>query len=301
MLRAVRRWKPAAILSIAHGYYFLAATLAARWAGIPLILIVHDDWVAMNSRIRIFRRFTHPLLGWALRRAAHVYAVCDAMQAHLKKEFGVESEVQFPATSSNPYAAVRHERNGSPIRIVIAGDVERALPTVGLTVRALREFEPNAELHFYSKLSSQDLHEFGWDVAYVHRHDWIPQAEVQRILAQADILLLPVGFGLRDDYWAKTSFQSKLADYLAAGRPILVVAPADSTASEYGRANHCALVVSEPSERAIVEALHRLIDSPAYAAQLACRAGQIFLRNHDIEEQKRRFQEVLFRLQTSAL
>jgi glycosyltransferase involved in cell wall biosynthesis len=301
LLRVIRKWKPTVILSIAHGYYFLAATLAARWAGVPLILIVHDDWVPMNRHVRIFRRFARPLFGWALRHAAHVYAVCGAMQAHLKEEYGIDSELQYAATSPNPYATAPHEGNGLPIRIVFTGSVYPSVSqSVGLVVRALHEFEHNAELHLYSKISQQNLHTLGWDVDHVRSHGWIPQVEVQRVLAQADILFLPLSFDLRDGYSAKTSFPSKFADYLAAGRPILLVAPADSPVAAYAQATRCADVVSEPSERAIVEALQRLVASPAYAAQLARIAGKVFLRNHDIQEQRRLFQEVLCRLQSSA-
>jgi glycosyltransferase involved in cell wall biosynthesis len=215
--------------------------------------------------------------------------ICAAMQTHLKKHYGVESEVQYPATSPNPFGAARGERNGAPLRIVFAGCVYHTVSqSIGLLVRALTGCREKVELHLYTKLSSEDLRILGWDRDNVRSHGWLRQDELQRTLAEADILFLPVSFG-GDLYYAKTSFPSKFADYLAAGRPILLVAPADSTASVYARENGFAELVSTASESAVVEGIERIAQSPEYVRRLTARARSAFLLNHDLETQRRQF------------
>jgi hypothetical protein len=53
----------------------------------------------------------------------------------------------------------------------------------------------------------------------------MPQSELPRILSSADILFLPYSFSQIARKAIETAFPSKIADYLAAGRPILVFGP----------------------------------------------------------------------------
>ncbi len=68
----VRSNRIKAIVTIAHGHFFIAAALISRISGAPLILMVHDDWVAgMMKGSLVLRYFCAPVFGWAVKIAAH--------------------------------------------------------------------------------------------------------------------------------------------------------------------------------------------------------------------------------------
>src|ERR1039458_8618506 len=165
MVEVIRRWKPSVILSIAHGYYFLAAALAARLTDTPLVLIVHDDWVAMSRSVRLFRHFTPMLFSWALHAARHIFAVCPEMQEHLNKQYGVESEIQYPATFANPFtgATRTQESEGRALRLAFAGCVYgNVRQSIDVLVSTLRHASLRMELHLYTQLSMVSVQALGW-------------------------------------------------------------------------------------------------------------------------------------------
>lgn len=287
----IRRWKPGVTLSVAHGYYFLAAAVAARLTGVPFVLIVHDDWVAMNRSIRVFRHFTRPLFGWALRQASQVFAVCPEMQTHLEREYGVGSEVQYPATFPNPRSAAGPIR--IPPRIVFAGCIYgNVCGTLDTLVRVVKN-HGGMELHLYSQLTQENLRELNWNDPAVHNHGWIAPANLRRALAEADILFLPLSFDGPYAYYSETSFPSKLADYLAAGRPILVAGPSDSSAVRHARAFRYADIATDCTGSALFDALERLLSDGEYRRQLASNAMRAFELHHRIDIQCARFWERL--------
>jgi glycosyltransferase involved in cell wall biosynthesis len=319
MLRMIRRSKTGVILSIAHGYYFLAAALAARMAGLPFVLIVHDDWVAMSRQVRVFRVFAPALFRWALVQAAQIFAVCPEMQAHLKRRYGVDSDVQYPAAPANPadgsLAGVRQPLNPAdaapagvrqplnptdalegvrrPLRVMFTGCVYgNVRSTLDVLVRALRN-APGMELRLCTQLSAEEFESLGWNQPAIRHYGWLPAEEFRGELRAADVLFLPLSFEPAEANYSATSFPSKLAYYLAAGRPILTVGPAQASAVRHARAHAYAEVVTECSEAAILGALERLRSDAQRSGQLASNALRAFDRHHRIEGQRVKFWECL--------
>ena len=107
-LFVVKKRSVGVILSIAHGHFFVAAALAARASGVPLVLWVHDDWVAMTKRRSfVLKYIARDVFGFAVRSARHVYAVSEPMARWLRSEFNVDAVVQLPGGELPPDLAIR--------------------------------------------------------------------------------------------------------------------------------------------------------------------------------------------------
>jgi glycosyltransferase involved in cell wall biosynthesis len=291
ILWRIWRWQPGVLLTVAHGYMFLGAIAAGRICGLPVMLIVHDDWIAMNQDVWVFNHFTRPLFAWSLRKAAHVYAVSPAMADHLRSCYGVEPEVQWPATSENPAALPGERRAGRPLQLVFSGMIYHTVwDSLDLLVRFLRTdpLGKDCELHLFSNYTDRDMAQSGWESANVLRHGWVGESDLKRILAEADVLVLPIGFDSKASYYAATSFPSKVADYLAAARPILVIGPEDSPTVSYLSQNRCAERVCAPSDAVLSNALKHLTESDT-RRELGQNAIRLFHRNHNIERQRQVF------------
>jgi glycosyltransferase involved in cell wall biosynthesis len=273
--------------------YFIAASLACGWTKTPLILIVHDDWIPVVSQALPVPRWIFVyLMKRALRRASHIFAVSAGMQEMLKAQYGVDSEVQMPATEPWPTDALPGaEETGGAFRILYMGNGASAQDSLSLLIDLVREKTlqnyglENVELRLCTPARVEG--------PGIHHRGWVSESEARRQIAAADVLFLPYAFTAEDRPVTQTSFPAKSADYLASGKPILVLGPKDSTIVRYAEKFHCAEVVTELTKDAVAQAIHRLATSPEYRMQLASNARKAFEANHNIRRQQERLFDVV--------
>lgn len=292
----IARRRPSAVVTVAHGYFFLAATLAAVAMRVPVITIVHDDWTALNEIVYIFRRFSRPLLQWALRRSAHVYAISEAMRLHLHEAYGVRADLQLPSTLPNPYAQEPENRLRDRFQLVFAGNIaDTVRDSLDALIRVLKEDEirqglpQRAEIVLCTQYSEADVLSHGWTAPSVRLAGWLEREDYLKLLAEADVLVLPLAFAESAAFYAATSFPSKLADYLAAGKPVLVIAPPEAPITDYAKRNGFAEVVTTSNSTDIVGALKVLMHDSRRRNALGANALRSFENNHSIVRQREEF------------
>ena len=97
---------------------------------------------------------------------------------------------------------------------------------------------------------------------------------IETLRERADVLFVPMSFA--KDYRAnmEVSFPSKLADYTAAGLPLLIYGPNYCSAVRWAEANApVAEVVTAEGGEELSRALRRLVSDPAHRMQLAQAAS----------------------------
>jgi glycosyltransferase involved in cell wall biosynthesis len=124
----------------------------------------------------------------------------------------------------------------------------------------------------------------------------VQQGQLRKALQEADILFLPYSFLSGSRHSVETAFPSKMADYLAAGKPILIFAPASSTLARYAAEERFAELVTECDLPILAAAVRKLTLSPPRRRMLAERALAAFRRNHDIGRQRRRFYQLVWKM-----
>jgi len=300
----IKQRKIEAVLSIAHGRFFLAAALATRFTGIPLILIVHDDWLTPVERSSPLQaHVVHRLSRMAVKRASHIYAVSPEMQEFLKREFEAESEVQLAATEPHQTDAY-----GLPDRgrlIVYAGQITEAvednlrlLAQVVCNGRLDQAGDSDAHFRLYTRISAETIREWGWQHSRISIREWVSQNELHDVLADADLLFLPFSFSESARYAVERAFPSKTADYLAAGRPILVFGPPYSSLVRYAEEQGFAEVVDNFDEDVLASCIQRIFSDSVRRSQLCKRSLAVFEQNHNIVHQRKEFRSLLSRITT---
>ncbi|MBU3964293.1 glycosyltransferase [Patescibacteria group bacterium] len=108
-----------------------------------------------------------------------------------------------------------------------------------------------------------------------------PPQDMPRIQSQADILFLPLSWGTKSNDIINTATPGKFTDYLVAGKPMLIHAPASAYLVKYAKENNCAMVVDKNEIEELKKGIRALIKNPDLASQLIQNARKIFFANHD--------------------
>jgi glycosyltransferase involved in cell wall biosynthesis len=291
------------IITIAHGHFFVAAALTTLLTRTPYILMVHDDWVAELLRNSKLLKYVAPqIFKLIAANAAHVYVVTPYMQEMLLEKYQVQSEVQMPAAQVSQIG-FSGDTNGHSLKILYAGTgtgaMEDSLAFMVELVRSdmLREYKvADWELHLYTPVDLSHPSQARWSHQRIKPHGWVDQRTLQHGISDADILFLPFSFREEERYATERAFPAKTADYLASGKPILVLAPEYSSVAKYLRRHDCAAVVDKLDQEMLARAISDISKSEQRRRELSKNALQAFVRNHDIEAQRSALNELLGRL-----
>lgn len=254
-----------------------AAIIAGKMSGLPVVVQMFDHW-QMQSVGRTGRSIGRLIEPSIVRSAAAVIVPNELLADIIQRHTGVR-----PVVIRNPIDdAALADRIPAPwprlpkeLRIVYTGQVYDAqAEALARVVAALNEPRlSRARLHVYAHQSREDLAAFGV-TGSITVHPFIPAPDIYRVHREADVLVLPLAFaGVFRDI-IRGSSTTKLADYLASGRPTLVHAPKGSFPAWYAATHSCGLVVDTPSPTALAAALRLLVQD----GNLRSRLGEAGLR-----------------------
>jgi hypothetical protein len=273
--RIVRSYRPQAVITVVVGHAWEAAASYAIRAGLPLHLIVHDDWPNNPSRTSLQRRWADRALRRWYPMAASRLCVSPYMAEEFGRRYGAKADVLYPSRALNTleFEAPPRELGGSckPFTVAFCGtiylDYARALQRMAIALQELggqllvfgpKPFagvdaflqEPNLKLQ--GTLSSLEM--------------------IRRCREQAHAIFVPMSYSESDRHNMEISFPSKLADCTATGLPLIIDGPDYCSAVRWARENPgVSEIVTDESVDALRTALH-LLQDPAVRVQLAREA-----------------------------
>jgi glycosyltransferase involved in cell wall biosynthesis len=262
--------------------FALAAYRLSQATGIPLYVFETDDWEAMNPHLApgILVRRHHADV---LRHASKLWLTSPAMVERYREKFGVEGRFLHHYVDADVYARAARERERlsdiGTVRIVYTGainsmffDTMREL--CALINQGIQTDGRSVALDIYSGRCPQEF--LG---QHVHYRGFVASHEIPAILATADITLVGVTFSTDPAIveLVSTSLYTKTIDYLAADRPVLIVAPRYSAQVDYFR--DVATVVETLDLQRITDAIAALARED-HATKEQRRRGLEFVRTH---------------------
>lgn len=293
-IRGVVRREQATLLVACSGALcdLPAAALASYFTGIPLVAYVMDDYVYQwSGRRRAVARFLERIV---MARAACVLVLNEFARDVYRRRHGVEAAVLYnPAPLPAPEML---QGCAAPLaRIVYTGALYHAqLDAVRRLLQVLERPEfAGLRLHVYTAQEPAALAQAGLCGTALVLHPHVAPEEVPAILLAADLLFLPLAFASPCPEVIRTSVPFKTGEYLAAGRPILVHAPADSFPVWYFSRHDCGCVVDSEDSEALAAALRGLSRDPDLRAGLAARARRRAEADFALETQRARFLQLL--------
>ena len=267
------------ILTVAHGFGWLAAARMAEKRKVPLHLVVNDDWP----------RAAHvpdALRNWLDRRFAHVYrqaqsriCVSPAMQRNYEMRYGPTAEVLYPCRAADlPVFAEPPERlarNDHQFTIAFAGTINsngyiQALIALSHALNAV-----NGRLLIFGPLTVEQARQSSLDMPNVTVGGLLKWPELmKRLRDEADTLFIPMSFDAADRSNMELAFPSKLADCTAVGVPLLIYGPSYCSAVRWAKENEGVAEVVEAPE-GLAEVVHQLTRDPVRRQQLGTKALEV--------------------------
>jgi glycosyltransferase involved in cell wall biosynthesis len=243
--------------------------LALRARGLPWIADLRDGWTFETTHpewpTRIQLRLDRALEGAVVARADLVTAVTDPIAHDLRERLGANA-----VTVSNGFDPEEHPRVGtqeaglSPGRISLVHTGRMAFAgrsplSIVDALKELRRRHPKlgerVEVVLAGPLSGSERELIGQAEldGSVRAVGTLPREETLRLQSAADVLLLITGRSRSSEATAK------LYEYLAAGRPILVLGEG-TAAAEIVRGAGAGMVTSATDPVAIADAIAQLVE-----------------------------------------
>ena len=151
-----------------------------------------------------------------------------------------------------------------------------ALLATAQAIHTLNQHQPHSwQLHLYIPPHHWRLYQAQLAGPGVSYQGWLPYAQVQQRLPQAQYLLCTASFAPAHQAYSHSSVQTKLTDYMAAGRPIIFVGPPTSASGQFVELHDVGFTLGTAHPPDIARRLQAIADLPALAARKAANALQL--------------------------
>jgi len=277
------------VLTVAHGFGWLAAADIADKRNVPLHLIVHDDWPRVADVAPVFRDWLDQRFARVYRQAQSRMCVSPAMSRSYSERYGKPAHTIYPSR-----AAGCHEYDEPPARLA-TNDHAFTVAFAGTInsngyIRALIALQDalkpcGGRLLIFGPLTATEAQQVGLNDAEVR--GLLSSSELLNALREeADALFVPMSFDTADRVNMEMAFPSKLADYTAVGLPLLVYGPDYCSAVIWSRENEAAAIAESESE--LRDAIVLLANHPDARITLGKRAlatGHAYFSHDRAQEQ----------------
>lgn len=271
------------IVATTYGGFEVAAFLIHKIARKPLFIYLFDiyeesqltRWGLLKARVM------EPRLMYA---ATKVFVMSEFLAEHIKGKYGLETIfLPHAIDSSFKYNPIEEKpvSASKPFKVVYTGMVYEAQIEGILNMVEVVNSMQEGDLVFkvYSPQSLEALERMG-----IRGHNvfcgFVNSKDIPSIQQAADALFISYSFNSPYPLVIKTASPGKVAEYLAAGRAIIVYAPGDSYISHYARAKGFGFVVDKSGPGKLKEAVFCLMNDNDLRVRLVNNARKV-AREHD--------------------
>ena len=287
------------VLTVAHGFGWLAAAQIASERRAPLHLIVHDDWPRVADVAPQFRHWLDERFASVYRQAQSRLCVSPAMSRFYEERYGAPAEVIYPSRAANcpdydePPAHLA--RNDKPFTIAFAGTINsdgyiKALIALQNALKTL-----NGRLLIFGPLTPDVAERIGLNDPQTEICGLLSAVDLlKRLREEASALFVPMSFDASDRANMEMAFPSKLADYTATGVPLLIYGPSYCSAVAWARENPGVAEVVE-SETDLTNTIAKLANNPEHRIALgkyALSTGRKYFSHARIQQRFHQFLSV---------
>ena len=265
--------------------YLITAYLVHKITGLPLAAYLHDFIVeaGYGGYLGTLSRWIQPRI---FRTAHPLWTMSSAMSEHLQKTYQLNSTPLVHAYNEPiPMEPPTADPNPGDVKLFFSGGVYNANKASLVRIVRAAATLPNARLTLFGNNNPEMLAQQGIAGPHVQLGFISNRAELLAFMQKQEIFVSCLSWP--DESWLgenelATIFSTKLPEYLAQGRPILIHCPSHYFIARFCLQNDCGWVVSERSEEALVSALREIQQNPALRERRcrnALKTAQLFAGN----------------------
>ena len=255
LLNAAGAFGPDLILTVAHGELIPHVIRIARRLRVPVHTFVHDWWP--DTPEVVFRGTLDRSFARLLSMSRHCYCVSQEMLQAVE-EIGGRASILYPM----PATITRVPREQPPVLpeeslcIAYSGNLNEAY---GEMLRdLLGHADTMPELSFAITGHPND-----WPSRSVERYSrelmgYLSDEAFETLLHSADLFLVLMSFQPSLGRRMRTSFPSKLVQFMQYGKPVFIWGPASCSAIQWARRTGYPYHCSDPNPAAAAVALKRM-------------------------------------------
>jgi glycosyltransferase involved in cell wall biosynthesis len=256
----------------------------------PVFNYITDDYVLPRragtptekfARARVRKHFLR-----MCTRSSRVLTIGQKMSDVYREQFGIASAplmnlVELPQAQEEPRGPA-----GRPIILTYAGGLHlnrwQTLSKIGAALDRIEDAYGPAELHIYTATDLDSSMESSLRSSRrVIVHNAVAASELPAVFAAADLLVHVESFEHRDRAATYLSVSTKIPEYLAAGRAVLAVGPADLASIEYLDRSGAAYVTPSLADDELDRVLGQAVSDHETRSEMGRRGREVVLMNHD--------------------
>ncbi len=256
LYEAAREFKPDIIFNVAETYVSFHAQQLAKKLGVPFA-VYFMDWATFATRSHPWAK---PHMDRMYRRLYRQADLAFCISEGMKKELGPHpnAHVLYPSGADIQLTEPPAQPANTKFNFCFAGNLyqwygqmvhDLILESEGDKSTGLKVFGTN---HQWTKKFVDGQTSKGVFHGFRPFEQLIPEFQT------ADAFLLVMGFGADEALIERTSFKTKLLDYILFEKPVLVWGPEYSTAVELARKFDCAHCVTDPNPKAALAGMKDL-------------------------------------------
>jgi len=238
-------------------YDLYAAYMLRKITRKPLIIYMHDLFSEVKQSAKLYRilRFVERKI---FSSASAILVTNEKFKQHYLKKgilnvIVLHSCVDLNRDERRMITSNVPPRRPGKLRIVFTGGIYAANEDAILCFLKAVEKLKDVEVVFATTCQKEYLKNV--NIGFV------PKKVCYELQKSADILLLPLAFKSPYPEEIRCAFPTKALEYLAANKPILAIVPKGTFCQEFIEKNQIGIVVTEPSEQKIAEAIEKLRNS----------------------------------------
>jgi len=210
------------------------------------------------------------------RLSRRIFCMTETQREHYYKKYGISGEVLPHTVPHEGLEIIPHDLVAPTLpkrTVLFVGSLSSHMNEDSLRVLAqASELLPtDVELLFCTSSSVSELTRVGVKSNRL-RVMWVPREKIRQFQSSAHVLVAPLSHKNCSPKEVKTVFSTKILEYMMAGRPIVVFAPADSFHAQNARKGHWGYVVDQDDPSALAKGIMAVMENDQLARGLVAGA-----------------------------
>lgn len=273
---------------------------------VPSAIHNMDDWPSTISRRGLLRKYWKKKIDkefkGLLNRIDLFLSISDAMSSEYKIRYGKEFIPFHNPIDTSKFSGFgkRVFAKGNVLRILYLGRIGMAnKESLYVFAKAVSKCTRENPMICFD-IITPDMDSPDSRMIKNLRNIWmsppVKHEEVPNLMADSDLLLLPLDFNKTGLNYAQYSIPTKASEYMMSGTPILVFAPPETAISKFCAINDCAYCLTIPDFREIYRAIDFIIENEDFRMKCSRNAVELASKLFEATLVRENFQTMLAEL-----